>query len=160
MSTTGQREALRSLARAGKAGRLPGPRAAGRGQAHLRKQTPNQRAKTRGEASILPGAPSRQGRVEPECGGVCSALPSTAPLPLTYTPACGFPSTPTQAPYKGSFKTSTTQCHTLSSVSLLSGSHSSEDKACCLCCSTMRARPRPLCSLVSIIHPPTHCTSR
>lgn len=44
-------------------------------------------------------------------GHVAAPSQSIAPLPLTWTPARGFPSTTAQAPYKGSFTTSTTQCH-------------------------------------------------
>lgn len=119
VSTTGQGEVLRSLAGAGKAGRPPGPGAAGRDVAFQGgagpaeetilpslSSTPNQRARDRREASIW--GPEQARRVEAGCGGVHSSSPqSIAPLPLTWTPARGFSSAPAQAPYEGDNST----CH-------------------------------------------------
>lgn len=87
VSTTEQGEALRSLAGAGKAGRLPGPGAAGRDVAFRGgagpaeetslpslSSTPNQRARARREVSIHVGAQSRQGGVELGVEG-CTGAP-------------------------------------------------------------------------------------
>lgn len=87
VSTTRQGEVLRSLAGAGKAGRLPGSGATGRAVAFQGgagpaeetilpslSSTPNQRARARREASIHAGALGRQGEVKLGVEG-CTAAP-------------------------------------------------------------------------------------